>query len=143
MLILDLSMTPYWLKLPCGVELFVEPLTSARKAAADTAALKAYRVAEGGAADTPFEFLLRDAQAEAYADFVKDWRGIVGVNDEPMPFSKKRLGQLFSRYWQVRDEFLSHYPAELARWTAEGNGSAPSPNGSSAEAPPSAATATT
>lgn len=146
---LNVKTEPYWLDLEYGVAHFVRPLstalTFALRAKADRLAKamvepdEAERLAalidvegleeeEILAGLSEMYFAIGLAQAATI-----DWRGWLDADDQPLPPTAKNLAAAMRQPFMAR-LFLARYFAPYAEVIAEGNGSAPSPNGTMAAA---------
>ncbi len=132
MLKLNLSRTPHWLDLGCGVRLHVEPLTSALMMAAR--------------ADPAVEALPEDAGNEALAlamakavarRAVHAWEGVGDAEGRPLPVTPEGVDALLE-VWPIFEAFQLAYVAKGLVLEQEKNVSAPSPSGTSAGAAPTA-----
>lgn len=135
MITLELQKGPDWYDLGHGVRVFARPMTTEVR----LVAAEVIGPSEDPAATPGQRRQLAWAKAIA-AEVVEDWEGIGDVAGEPLPVSVEGLSALLDDmrfYLAFRDEYLN--PALLS--AAEGNVSAPSPNGSSAEGATTAADA--
>lgn len=137
MLRLDLSPpVPCWIDLLPGVRLHVRPMSAALWSAAQHIALAQ---ADAEAAD-PAEFVARSVVAVAEAAIL-DWSGVGDADGTPISPSRPAIAALLAR----RDAWEAFNRLYLDPWymvDAEKKGSAPSPDGISAGAPPIATAAT-
>lgn len=129
MLRLDLSAAPFWFDAGHGVRLRLLPLTTGLMAAARSD--PAVRAVAGGED--------RDLQAITMAKAVArraviDWEGIGNAEGEPIAPSPEGIDALLD-IWPVFEAFQMGYVAKGLLLAQEGNGFAPSPNGTSAGAP--------
>ncbi|TRO96727.1 hypothetical protein FKB34_01800 [Glycocaulis profundi] len=72
---------------------------------------------------------------------VEDWKGVGDVDGAPLDFSAEAMDALFLQYPDFIDQFDTRITRPLKMVREEGNGSAPSRNGSPAGARKSAGTA--
>lgn len=155
MLKLGRKREPFWLDLPHGVRLRVRALTSAvyqtawQKALAHVRELVehqlAIREAGGRVEDLPD---LEDDEAQhglaqvylckglAEAAII-EWENVIGPDDQPAPVTRENIWDAFDDHL-IADTFLERYVKQHYERLAEGNASAPSPNGISAGAPDTA-----
>lgn len=161
MLKLDLKKEPFWLELRPGLRVRVRPLTTAIMTAADSAARKLVadlreerqqRVAAGGdLSDLPdlenedaVSGLAASVMIKALARMsILEWEGVARANsDEPAPVTEQTVNDLMD-IWFVADAFWKQYTRPLDMLEAEGNGSGPARNGTSAAGPDTAESAGT
>ena len=134
MIRLDLNRAEHWLELCPGVRVRVRPMGSAiwMMAKLDDAVIAAQ--AEGPAAFTVA--LVKAVAVHA----ILDWEGVGDEDGEVLAPSRDAILALMD----LRAPYDAFNEAYLGPWlllSAEKNGSAPSPNGTSAGAPPIAETA--
>jgi hypothetical protein len=132
MLRLDLSKEPRWHDMGGGVRFLLAPLTTAVLAAART----------DPAVEALGPLATRDEQAVALAKAVGriailDWQGVGDGEGEPVDPSPEYIDAVLD-LWPIFQAFQIGYVSKGLVLAEEGNGSAPSPNGTSAAAPPSA-----
>jgi hypothetical protein len=132
MLRLNLAREPYWLDLGHGVRLHVEPLTTALMMAARAdPAIEALP-------ETAGQDQLALAMARAVARrAVLDWEGVGDAEGNPLPVSPEGVTALLE-VWPIFEAFQLGYVAKGLVLEQEKNASAPSPNGTSAGAAPTA-----
>ena len=119
MLKLDLKKEPYWLELQAEVRLKVKPLTSAIMHLAQAQAVRA--------------MLARHA--------VIAWDNVVVPGTEtPAELTPDNVGELMD-VWFINQEFGKKYMRQMDLLEAEGNGSRPARNGTSAAGRATATTA--
>lgn len=153
---LDLPTKRYWLDLPLSVRIEVLPLdgmmaaVARHHAAARVAAIakeRAERIETGVAVDDLPDIadpairggLLQMELAAALARAgALDWEGVGDADGNALPFTKAGAERL-ARHPVMSEPFITRYFEPLERVNAEGNASAPAPNGSTA---PGANTAT-
>lgn len=136
MLKLDLATDPRWLTLEPGVEVQLRPMHHGIW----LAALATEEAIEADAA--------RDAAGWTYVvgvavaqKVIMDWRGLGDMDGNPLPVTPEAVAALMRR----RGSFDAFYDAYLGPWMGlveEKKGSAPSPDGISATARPTAADVT-
>lgn len=141
MLKLGLKKEPYWLELPLGVRLQVVPMSTPLMARVQAERAEDGADAEGEASGTP-------SPAEANLSFVKavarhailDWDGVGDEKGKPAPVEAAYVDALLDEY-PIYRAFQAEYVSTGMALVQEGNGSAPSPNGTSAAARNTARTA--
>lgn len=158
---LDLPTAPYWIDLPRGVRVLVKPLdgvivTAARNLAVRTINEMSEARAEAAAAHAPTlpgmdldDPNVRDAMVRW--EFVRGLAryGMIGWDGVGDPSGTAALdftparGQALAVHPLMIDTFLDRYLEPQTRVVAEGNGSAASPDGPSAEAASTATDAAT
>lgn len=124
-----------WLELPHGVRVEVEPLTTARYAAARHEALQriAARRAEDEAAEKAgqpadaasihvLEGLFVEYRAEALTRGIVRWEGLNGDDGHPMPVTTEAR-EMFAQDRDLAEAFLDAYAQPLRDMAAEGEGS--------------------
>lgn len=160
MLRLTVSREPRWLDVIPGVRVQVRPIETATSEAAFADALERIRPLVAAAEDaakagTPlspegrsganaawiqglqWQFLI-----EAHARYgIVAWEGLGDDNGEPLPVTPAACAA-FAAHPSLGREFYRKYRAELDAVDAEGNASAPSPDGATAGAPITATGAT-
>lgn len=140
MLHLNLSNEPEWLDLGHGVEILVEPMTTAlmmaaRKVAQSQIELPDTLEIEAEEFDTDGIAL---AMAKAVACIaIKDWSGVGDEKGDPVPVSSEGINALLD-IWPIFEAFQTKYVARAMILDAEKNVSPPLPTGSSAGAQPTA-----
>ncbi|MFN4201879.1 MAG: hypothetical protein ACK4GM_02335 [Tabrizicola sp.] len=128
MIRLDLKSAPFWLDLPAGVRLKLQPLTTGLMAAA-----RADATVQALAADAAPEvqaLVLAKAVARAA---ILDWDGVGDADGNPLPVSPEAVDALLD-LWPVFEGFQLGYVAKGLLVAQEGNGCAPSPAGTGAGA---------
>ena len=120
-----------------GVELTCAPLTSAIFAAARNDPSVIAMVTAGAG---PEEATLATIKAVARR-VIKDWNGVGDAEGNPVDPDPERIDQLLD-IWPLYDAFNARFCGPALILVAEGNGSAPSPNGISVGALDIAASAT-
>ena len=128
MFYLNLSAQPEWTGLGHGVDVLLAPLTTAMFNAA-RADPQLAEVAEDAA---PNARALALAKALAHRA-VLDWNGVGDADGNPILPSLEAISSLLDLY-PFFEAFNGKYVAKGLLLSAEGNGSAPSPNGTSAVA---------
>lgn len=150
MLKLNLQKQPYWLALVPGVRTKVRPLTTALMSAAQAEVIKEMlaireerqRRLEIGAdvSDLPdidnehirlglSEALLIKALARAA---IMEWEGVLQPDsDAPAPVTDQAVNEVMD-VWYIAQAFWKRYTGTVALLEAEGNGSRPVANGTSA-----------
>lgn len=146
MLRLSLAPEPYWLDLPQSVRVQVRPLTAAVMGAAQSYAERIIRerilqqaeiLGFGAPIDGP-DYRDTDVRAGAVSEELAvglarfgiiAWEGVGDEAGTPLPLSDAARAA-FGRS-ELSGEFLKAYSAPLRQVDAEGNASAPVPNGSS------------
>ncbi|WP_316979963.1 hypothetical protein [Shumkonia mesophila] len=150
MIRLDIPKKPYWLEgMPHGLRLFVRPLTTAIYEAARGRGMRLARQlceehAEVSAAGGIIEGLpdLTDGDAvaglsqflyaQALARFaILAWEGVLDASGEAAEVTENAVNELMM-IADVAEAFLVAYTRPVAAVVSEGNGSRPSPNGTSA-----------
>lgn len=147
---LDLPTEDYWIALPQGVRVQVRPLDSMTMAAAQSFATSCAQAliaarAERTAAGLPADDIVDLSDADMAAGFAElqlaaglarfgmiAWEGIGDRDGNALPFSRDGAERL-ARHPLMTKPFLTGYFAALERLAAEGNGSALSLNGPTAE----------
>jgi len=128
MIRLDLSREPRWLDLGHGVRLHVGPLTTSLMAAARSDP-SVTTLPEGASNET-----IAVAMAKALARLVVlDWEGVGDEAGEPVPVTPDGIDALLD-ILPLFEAFQLRYVSKGLLLEQEKNGSAPSPNGTSAEA---------
>jgi hypothetical protein len=132
MLRLDLTSEPRWLDLGHGVRLRLAPLTTPLMVAARA------DLAVAALPETATPEALAVAMAKALARrAVLDWEGVGDAAGDPLPVSPDAV-DAFLDIWPVFEAFQTGYVAKGLVLEQEKNGSAPSPNGPSEGATPTA-----
>ena len=132
MLRLDLTSEPRWLTLAPGLALRLAPLTTALMVAARA------DLAVEALPETAMPEALALAMAKALARrAVLDWEGVGDAQGNPLPLSPAGIDALLD-VWPVFEAFQTGYVAKGLILDAEKNASAPSPNGPTAGATPTA-----
>jgi hypothetical protein len=132
MLRLDLTAEPRWLDLGQGVRLRLAPLTTALMVAARA------DLAVAALPETATPEALALAMAKALARrAVLDWEGIGDAAGDPLAVSPEGVDALLD-VWPVFEAFQTGYVAKGLMLEQEKNVSAPSPNGPTAGATPTA-----
>ncbi|MFQ6552953.1 hypothetical protein AAD018_011510 [Aestuariibius insulae] len=140
MLTLDLKQTPYWLDLPHGVRLKLRPLGTSilsevfaelrdDEAADEPAEDGADDVSEDTSASAPPSKDLARARLIATRT-VLEWEGVGDATGKPIPVTDEGLAALLEVY-AIYATFQQDYILPAFRVADEGNGSAPSPTGTS------------
>lgn len=146
MFTLDLPTEPRWLDLPHGVRVLVRPLDAAVQAAAQAYAERICRemlVAQSdamaaGAALEGFDLSDTDMRTGTIAQLLAiglarfgiiAWDGVGDENGNPLEMTQASL-EAFGRS-PLSADFVRAYDAPRRRQVAEGNASAPGPNGPS------------
>jgi hypothetical protein len=132
MLRLDLSKEPRWHDMGGGVRFLLAPLTTAIVAAARSDPA----VAALGPLATPDEQEVAFAKAIGRIAIL-EWQGVGDGDGEPVDPSPEYIDAVLDLFPIFR-AFQIGYVSKGLVLVDEGNGSAPSPNGTSAAAPPSA-----
>ncbi|MCO6415185.1 hypothetical protein JYK14_03210 [Siccirubricoccus sp. KC 17139] len=125
MLTLDLPVEPYWLDLPRGVRVEIQPVTTALMAAAQAAAsrrLGAVRAADAAldpdiARGLAFAFLVKALARHA----VTAWDGIGDAAGDPLALSGEAVERLMDLD-DIAAAFWDQATRPVAAVTAEGNG---------------------
>jgi hypothetical protein len=137
MIRLDIDPQPRWIEPVAGVRLQVLPITATviRRA---QAALAEVDDIDTSASDPAWQVEFGKALAR---QVIVAWDGICGADDKPLPVTPEAINALLDMH-PIHECFrlLVLMPALVL--VSEGNGSAPSPDGSSAGAPTIAAPAT-
>jgi len=147
MLRLSLARAPFWLELPYGVRVQVEPLTTAIDSAARNDALRrvaaemeeAKALAKAGQGHDPLAFNPANMAAcegkadqyeiEALARFgIKAWEGVSDEAGEPLPVNPASI-QAFAQHTILGRAFRDTYRKAVEMVSAEGEGFAPSFDG--------------
>ena len=125
MLTLDLPAEPYWLDLPRGVRVEIQPVTTALMAAAQAAASR--RLGAVRATDTcldpdlarglAFAFLVKALARHA----VTAWHGIGDTAGQPLPLSGEAVERLMDLD-DIAASFWDQATRPVAAVAAEGNG---------------------
>ncbi len=132
MIRLNLSREPAWLDLAAGVRVHVAPLTTAlMMAVRNDPALEA--VADDASDDVKALAFAKAVGRRA----VLAWEGVGGEDGEPAPVSPETVDALLEIY-PLFEAFPLGYVNKGLALAAEKNASAPSPNGGSAGARPTA-----
>ena len=132
MIRLDLTSEPRWLDLSHGVRIRLAPLTTALMVAARA------DLATAGLPETATPEALALAMAKALARrAVLDWEGVGDAEGDPLALSPEGVDALLD-VWPVFEAFQTGYVARGLILDAEKNASAPSPNGPTAGATPTA-----
>jgi hypothetical protein len=128
MLRLDLSNNPRWLDMPGGVRIQCLPYST-------DAMIDAQSDPEVLAVDPALSTRRVGAVvAKAIARrVIVAWEGVGDAAGEPIEPSPAAIDQLMN-IWPIFEAFQAQYVSGLFALSAEGNGSTPSPNGSSAGA---------
>ena len=147
---------PYWLSLPHGVRVKVRPLTTpiyeaaqakGRRMVGDLMNGLAGVEAVGGTVDGLPDLTDQDAATgvsqlvfvQALARLsILEWEGVGDEAGSPLPVSPVAVDKLMAMY-PFGERFITLYAERHNRVVAEGNGCGPSPNGTSAMAPDTAA----
>lgn len=132
MLKLNLSREPYWLDLPKGVRLRVRPIGTSLM-------LDVYQEPEVAALSedtddgTAGAILGRAIMQHA----IEEWEGVADERGRPLKITREAIEALLEDFtlWTALQE---RYIGPALEFQDEGNGSAPSPNGSSEGAPDTA-----
>ena len=132
MLRLDLTSEPRWLDLGHSVRIRLAPLTTALMVAARA------DLAVAALPETATPEALALAMAKALARrAVLDWEGVGDAAGDPLMVSPEGVDALLD-IWPVFEAFQTGYVAKGLVLEQEKNVSAPSPNGASAGATPTA-----
>lgn len=132
MIRLGLKKEPYWLDLPRGVRVEVQPMSTALMAR-----VQARRAETEAGEDEDVSVAFVTAVA---TEAILSWEGVLDEKDRPVPVNPAYMAALMAEYPIFR-AFQADYVATGLALVEEGNGSAPSPDGTSAGAPNTAATA--
>jgi len=132
MLRLNLSRDPSWLDLGHGVRILVQPLTSVLVGAAASDP----RVADLTENCSPEERSVAMAKAIGVRA-ISDWEGVVDDAEAPMPVTSEAVDALMD-FYPAFEAFQVGYVAAAMQLQLEKKGSAPSLNGGSAGAQPTA-----
>jgi hypothetical protein len=124
MLTLDLPAEPYWLVLPRGVRVEIQPVTPAIMAAAQSAASRRLAAVRQGdpeldpdlARGLAFAFLVKALARHA----VVSWEGIGDAAGQPMPLSPEAVERLMDLD-DIAAAFWERATAPVAAVSAEGN----------------------
>lgn len=128
MIRLNLSREPSWLDLGHGVRVRVAPLTTALMAAARSDAMVA-ALPEGASNE-----IIAVTMAKALARLVVlEWEGVGDAEGDPAPVTPEGIDALLD-ILPIFEAFQLRYVSKGLLLEAEKNGSAPSPNGTSAGA---------
>lgn len=146
---LTLSTAPRWLELPLGIRVEVRPLTTALVEAAAAEALKRIvamkmeasdaekagqpldSTAFNGANSSALDGMWNQYRAEALARYgVIRWEGIAGTDGAPLPVTPASI-EAFAAHPVLAKHFVERYSQPVNDVVEEGNGSAPSSDGSS------------
>ncbi|MFK4047658.1 hypothetical protein ACI2KH_22190 [Roseomonas mucosa] len=142
---------PRWLELPYGVRVQVRPLDALIASVASNAGLAEYQEERAKADDAekagmPLDpkgmnvrnqdyanalFALRSAQVLARHGIIA-WENVVGADRQPLPVTPESV-ERFASHPVMRQAFVNAYNATVSGEIAEGNDSAPSQPGASAE----------
>jgi hypothetical protein len=150
MLKLDLDRTPRWVDLPLGVRVLMRGAGTAEVHAYRTRAARlfnemeaAYRTAreaglpwDGSNLDDPSSrlgLIYALTVAAAARELVTDWEGVTDEAGAPLPFNVGLLPRMMN-FTAIADAFFAQVVAPAEAVTTEGNGSGPSPNGSTGTA---------
>ena len=125
MLTLDLPAEPYWLDLPRGVRVEIQPVTTALMAAAQAAAsrrLGAVRAADANldpdlARGLAFAFLVKALARHA----VTAWEGVGDAAGQPLPLSPEAVERLMDMD-EIAAAFWDRATGPVAAVALEGNG---------------------
>jgi hypothetical protein len=131
MIRLNLSSAPQWLDLGHGVRVLALPLTSAV-----LLSLRGDLTLEDAELLSPAEQALRFAKAVA-SRVITDWEGVGDEDGKELSVTPAAAAALMDVFPLYRT-FEANYVAPWLRLESEKNVSAPSPNGTSAGAPPTA-----
>ncbi|MDF1734929.1 MAG: hypothetical protein P1U37_06560 [Minwuia sp.] len=151
MIRLGMSSDPYWIDLVDGVRVRVRPCDTAVYQAAKLAGINAVRDAQQAlagvrdAGGTVMGLSLDDAaEIAGVSQFglvkalarlaILEWEGVGDDDGNVLPVTAANVEGLM-RYHDIADIFVSKYTAPYADRVREGNGSGPSPNGTSATGP--------
>lgn len=126
MIRLNLDRQPRWIALPCGVELFVQPVTSMITAAALGGAFSR-AVPAGAGQEQRFAALVCDIAALV----ITDWRGVASADDQPLPVTPEGITSLMD-LTIVHREFGAAVVTPHLLMVDEKKGLPPSLTGSSA-----------
>ena len=145
MLRLNLSRAPSWMDLAQGVRVEVEPIGSTIMAAASSEAY-APSAAEPDAPDAaakPALALNAGAQSVAFVKAVarrsiRAWEGVMDEAGKPLAVSDETVDALMEQSVDCLRAFREGYVNKANDLVAEGNGSAPSPSGTTEGAPDTA-----
>ncbi|MCF7700552.1 hypothetical protein [Loktanella sp. M215] len=129
MLRLRLNRAPTWIDLAGGVRVEVVPPSSRLM----LEVRETIDLGDGEADIGNAAFVLAYGKALAVAA-ITDWEGVVGEDDQPAPVTPQNVAALMDIY-QCYLAFRDAYITPALTLAAEGNVSAPSPNGTSAAAP--------
>lgn len=132
MIRLGLKKEPYWLDLPHGVRVEVQPMSTALMAR-----VQARRAEADGAEDEDVSVAFVTAVA---VEAIIAWEGVGDEKGKPAPVSPDYVAAMMGEYPIFR-AFQTDYVATGLALVEEGNGSAPSPDGTTAGARNTAATA--
>lgn len=129
MLRIDLSRERRWVSLACGIELLVDPLTTAiwTMAANDAAVLALPD-------DAPRDLRFVQMTAATARLVVRDWRGVADLDGADLPVTDEAVGALMDLA-TVSHEFAAAVITPYLLMLSEKKGYAPSPTGISAGAP--------
>lgn len=119
-----------WIDLLPGVRLHVLPLDSGLMMAAQSDP----RVRDGDPADGQAALRIATVLAERA---ILDWEGVGDEDGTPLPVTPETVARLMA-FWPAFEAFQTLCVAPRLLLDAEGNGSAPLPNGTSAGAPSTA-----
>jgi hypothetical protein len=126
MIRLSLDRQPRWITLPCGVELYVQPVTSMITAAALTGP-----TSRSLAADVRQEERFAALVCDMAPLIITDWRGVAGEDDEPLPVTPEAIASLMA-LTTVHREFGAAVVTPHLNMVDEKKGLPPSLTGSSA-----------
>lgn len=129
MLRIDLSRERRWVSLACGIELLVDPLTTAiwTMAANDAAVLALPE-------DAPRDLRFVHMTAATARLIVRDWRGVADVDGVDLAVTDEAVGALMDLA-TVSHEFAASVITPYLLMLSEKKGYAPSPTGISVGAP--------
>jgi hypothetical protein len=126
---------PPWLELRPGIRFQLRAFDPVADMAAQTTVLQVLQAGDEPAA----------AEVEGFVELarrrVTAWEGILQEDGTAAPCEPDLVEQVLRQVESLLVQWRGAYLAHAARWSAEGNGSAPSPNGTSATAPTTAAAA--
>ncbi|MDQ1078009.1 hypothetical protein [Pseudoroseomonas cervicalis] len=145
---LTLSTAPRWLELSHGIRVEVRPLTTAIVEAAAAEALKRVAAIQveaqaaekagqpldstafNGANSSALDGMWNQHRAEALARYgIIRWEGLAGDDGGPLPVSPAAI-EAFAAHPVLAKEFIKLYAQPVNEVVEEGNGSAPSSDGS-------------
>lgn len=131
MLRLNLTRDPKWIDLGYGVRVLTLPLTSAV-----LISLRSDMALQDAESLAPVEQALRFAKAVA-SRVIAEWEGVGDEDGKELPVTPEAATALMDVFPLYR-AFEANYIGPWLRLESEKNVSAPSPNGTSAGAPPTA-----